>query len=103
MCAGVQFRHAFVLENRNAAKVNASLFFNFCINIAVERLGCRGENRNAIKNLIVDGYLLCTMAQNPDVMGSDGVKAAVEALDGKDLGGEVVDTGVSVLTAKELK
>lgn len=66
-------------------------------------VGVGFDKSDAIKNLIVDGYLLCTMAQNPDVMGSDGVKAAVEALDGKDLGGEVVDTGVSVLTAKELK
>ena len=49
-------------------------------------------------NLIDDGYLLCTMAQNPDVMGSEGVKAAVRAIGGEDLGGEVTDTGVSVLT-----
>ena len=39
-----------------------------------------------------------TMAQNPDVMGSEGVKAAVRAIGGEDLGGEVTDTGVSVLT-----
>ena len=39
----------------------------------------------------------CTMAQNPDVMGQKGVDACVDALNGKDLGGEVVDTGVSVL------
>lgn len=51
-----------------------------------------------IKQLIKDGYLLCTMAQNPDVMGYDGIKAAAEVLSGKNLGGEVVDTGVSVLT-----
>lgn len=37
------------------------------------------------------------MAQNPDVMGQKGVDACVDALNGKDLGGEVVDTGVSVL------
>ena len=34
-------------------------------------------------NLINDGYLLCTMAQNPDVMGEDGVKAAVAAIKGE--------------------
>ena len=48
-------------------------------------------------NLINDGYLLCTMAQNPDVMGAEGVKAAVAALEGQSLGGKVQDTGVSVL------
>ena len=30
------------------------------------------------------------MAQNPDVMGSEGVKAAVKAINGEELGGEVV-------------
>ena len=48
-------------------------------------------------NLIDDGYLLCTMAQNPDVMGYEGVKAAVRAINGESLGGKVTDTGVSVL------
>ena len=48
--------------------------------------------------LINDGYLLATMAQNPDVMGYEGVKAAVKAINGESLGGAVTDTGVSVLT-----
>ncbi len=39
------------------------------------------------------------MAQNPDVMGYEGVKAAVAAIGGESLGGKVTDTGVSVLTA----
>ena len=38
------------------------------------------------------------MAQNPNVMGYEGVKAAVDALNGSSLGGAVTDTGVSVLT-----
>ena len=38
------------------------------------------------------------MAQNPDVMGAEGVKACIKALDSEDLGGAVTDTGVSVLT-----
>ena len=41
------------------------------------------------------------MAQNPDVMGYEGVKAAIRAINGEDLGGEVPDTGVSVLTKEE--
>ena len=56
------------------------------------------DKSDAILNLINDGYLLCTMAQNPDVMGYEGVKAAVAAINGEDLGGKVTDTGVSVLT-----
>ena len=57
---------------------------------------------DAILNLISDGYLLATMAQNPDVMGYEGVKAAVAAIGGESLGGEVTDTGVSVVTADSL-
>ncbi|MFA6775190.1 MAG: substrate-binding domain-containing protein [Sphaerochaetaceae bacterium] len=61
-------------------------------------VGVGFDKSDMIKQLIKDGYLLCTMAQNPDVMGYDGIKAAAEVLSGKNLGGEVVDTGVSVLT-----
>ena len=56
------------------------------------------DKSDAILGLIDDGFILATMAQNPDVMGSEGVKAAVAALNGDDLGGKVTDTGVSVLT-----
>ena len=60
-------------------------------------IGVGFDKSDAIMNLINDGYLLCTMAQNPDVMGEDGVKAAVAALEGQDQGGKVTDTGVSVI------
>ncbi len=63
-----------------------------------EIIGVGFDKSDAILNLINDGYLLCTMAQNPDVMGYEGVKAAVAAISGEDLGGAVTDTGVSVLT-----
>ena len=56
------------------------------------------DKSDAILGLIADGYILATMAQNPDVMGYEGVKAAVAALNGENLGGAVTDTGVSVLT-----
>ena len=59
------------------------------------------DKSDAILGLIEDGYILATMAQNPDVMGYEGVKAAVDALNGKDLGGAVTDTGVSVLKAEK--
>ena len=61
-------------------------------------IGVGFDKSDAILNLINDSYLLCTMAQNPDVMGYEGVKAAVAAINGEDLGGKVTDTGVSVLT-----
>lgn len=61
-------------------------------------IGVGFDKSDAILNLIDDGYLLATMAQNPDVMGTMGVDACVQALEGTDLGGVVVDTGVSVLT-----
>ncbi len=56
------------------------------------------DKSDAILGLIEDGFILATMAQNPDVMGYEGVKAAVAALNGESLGGKVTDTGVSVLT-----
>lgn len=67
-----------------------------------EIVGVGFDKSDAILNLIEDGYLYATMAQNPDVMGSEGVKAAVDAINGEELGGEVVDTGVSVITAEAL-
>ncbi len=56
------------------------------------------DKSDAIMGLIADGYILATMAQNPDVMGYEGIKAAVAVLNGESLGGAVTDTGVSVLT-----
>ena len=63
-----------------------------------EIIGVGFDKSDTLKGLIEDGYLVCTMAQNPDVMGSEGVKAAVKAINGEELGGEVTDTGVSVIT-----
>ena len=61
-------------------------------------IGVGFDKSDAILGLIQDGFLLATMAQNPDVMGAMGVEAAVKALEGETLGGAVTDTGVSVLT-----
>jgi len=61
-------------------------------------VGVGFDKSDMIKELIKNGYLLCTMAQNLDVMGYEGLKAAVDVLSGKSLGGKIVDTGVSVLT-----
>ncbi|MDO4633365.1 MAG: substrate-binding domain-containing protein [Eubacteriales bacterium] len=65
-------------------------------------VGVGFDKSDAILDLVKDGYLVATMAQNPDVMGYEGVKAAVEVINGADLGGAVTDTGVSVLTAESL-
>ncbi len=65
----------------------------------VSVVGVGFDKSDAILGLIEGGYLHATMAQNPDVMGYEGVKAAVKAINGEDLGGVVTDTGVSVLTA----
>ncbi|NLO85851.1 MAG: substrate-binding domain-containing protein [Clostridiales bacterium] len=60
-------------------------------------IGVGFDKSDAILGLIEDGYLLATMAQNPDQMGAMGVEACVRALEGEVLGGVVADTGVSVL------
>ena len=67
-----------------------------------EIVGVGFDKSDTLKGLIEDGYLVCTMAQNPDQMGKLGVQACIKALNGEDLGGEVTDTGVSVLTREAL-
>ena len=65
-------------------------------------IGVGFDKSDTLKGLIEDGYLVGTMAQNPDQMGKLGVQACIKALNGEDLGGEVTDTGVSVLTKESL-
>lgn len=67
-----------------------------------EIVGVGFDKSDTLKCLIEDGYLVCTMAQNPDQMGKLGVQACIKALNGENLGGEVTDTGVSVLTKEAL-
>jgi ribose transport system substrate-binding protein len=66
-------------------------------------VGVGFDKSDAIFSLIKDGSLLCTMAQNPDVMGSEGMKAAVKAVKGEAIDKTNVDTGVSVLTKDTIK
>ncbi|MEY8351997.1 ABC transporter substrate-binding protein [Lachnospiraceae bacterium 54-53] len=66
-------------------------------------IGVGFDKSDMIMQLIKEGHLLATMAQNPDVMGYEGIKTAVNALEGKDTGAENVDTGVSVLTKDTIK
>jgi len=65
-------------------------------------IGVGFDKSDAILNLIKEGYLVCTMAQNPDVMGYEGMKTAAKALSGQDTGPKNVDTGVSVLDKSKL-
>mgnify|MGYP004595287701 CR=1 FL=1 len=51
---------------------------------------------------VEDGSLLAFMAQNPNVMGEDAIDAVVAMEKGEDLGGEVVDTGVSTVDASNI-
>lgn len=65
-------------------------------------IGVGFDSSDSIKDLIKDGYLLCTMDQNPDVMGAKGVDACVDAIQGKSLGGKVTDTGVRILNKENI-
>ena len=65
-------------------------------------VGVGFDKSNMILNLIKNGFLVCTMAQNPDVMGYEGMKTAARALAGEPTGPEYLDTGVSVLTKSGL-
>ena len=62
-----------------------------------EVVGVGFDKSDAILELLDGGYLLCSMAQNPDVMGYEGVQSAAKAFAGEELSPAVVDTGVSVL------
>ncbi|MDR1378773.1 MAG: substrate-binding domain-containing protein [Synergistaceae bacterium] len=65
-------------------------------------LGVGFDQSDALRELIKNGYLIATMAQNPGVMGYEGVKAAVAVLEGKTVSKDPVDTGVTVLSKDKL-
>ena len=64
----------------------------------VDRVTIMRDGQYITSMNFADTTMADTMAQNPDVMGYEGVKAAVAALNGENLGGAITDTGVSVLT-----
>lgn len=51
---------------------------------------------------VENGELLAFMAQNPNIMGEMAIDAVVAMENGEDLGGQVVDTGVSVVDASNV-
>jgi ribose transport system substrate-binding protein len=56
------------------------------------------DKSDTILGLITDGALLCTMAQNPDEMGKQGMEAAIKLIKSESISTKNVDTGVSVIT-----
>lgn len=66
-------------------------------------IGVGFDKSDNIIELIKEGHLLAAMVQNPDVMGYEGLKVAVEALSGNEPSVKVVDTGVSVVTKDSIK
>lgn len=61
-------------------------------------IGVGFDKSDAILQHIRDGNLLCAMAQNPYVMGYEGMKSAAVVLKGGTPQQKVFDTGVSVIT-----
>ncbi|SFN78924.1 ABC transporter substrate-binding protein [Proteiniclasticum ruminis] len=68
-----------------------------------EVVGVGFDKSDTILELIKSGELLATMAQNPDVMGYEGMKVAVKALKGEAIEKTSVDTGVSVINKDSIK
>ena len=58
------------------------------------------DKSDAILNLVADGYLVATTAQNPYNMGYYGIQTAVEYLKNGTTEFEDVDTGATMLTAQ---
>lgn len=66
-------------------------------------VGVGFDKSDMIQTLIKGDSILCTMAQNPDVMGYDSVKFAYGLLAGTETAdGGVTDTGVTVLNKEAL-
>jgi ribose transport system substrate-binding protein len=65
-------------------------------------IGVGFDKSDMILELIKNGHLLATMAQNPDVMGYEGMKTAAKVLAGEKVEEKNVDTGVSVINADSL-
>ena len=61
-------------------------------------VGVGFDQSDAILQLVNDGALLCTMAQNPYVMGYQGILTAASVLQGNEIVGDKdYDTGVTVV------
>jgi len=65
-------------------------------------VGVGFDTSDAILQHIRNGDILCTMAQNPYVMGFEGMKSAAVVLDGGTITQKNFDTGVSVINASNV-
>ena len=65
-------------------------------------IGVGFDQSDAIKELTLDGYLLCAMAQDPYKMGYEGMMSAAKVLAGEAIEEPLVDTGVQVMDAAAL-
>ena len=71
---------------------------------AKDKVYCVGfDNSSANRALVRKGAVQAFLAQNPHDMGDQAVRAAVKLLDGGELGGEVTDTGVSIVTEENVE
>lgn len=66
-------------------------------------VGIGFDESDAIKLLVKDGHLFCTIAQNPEMMGYQSVLTAAAVIAGKEPAQKYVDTGVSVKTKEAFK
>ena len=62
-----------------------------------EAVGVGFDKSDSVLTLINKGALLCTMAQNPDKMGYEGMMTAAKVLKGETVTEKNIDTGVTVL------
>ncbi len=61
------------------------------------------DTSDTVLSLVSDGALYATMQQNPQTMGYEGLKIAVQALDGSYTQTDTkTDTGVTVITAESM-
>ena len=60
------------------------------------------DKSDAILALIEEGYIVAAMSQNPGVMGAEGMKAAVQAINGETIPETEVDTGVSIISKENI-
>lgn len=67
-----------------------------------EVIGIGFDKSDAILELVKEGSLFATITQNPEVMGSEGIKTAVKALKGEEITEDYVDTGVSIVDKSSL-
>ncbi|MCL2810266.1 MAG: substrate-binding domain-containing protein [Clostridia bacterium] len=65
-------------------------------------VGVGFDKSDAILGLVRDGWLLCTMAQDPYLMGYAGMMSAALVLTGEELEEVSIDTGVQVIDAAAL-